>query len=167
MQSVGELWRHGPEGIVIEHRAVELCTQALNQLRGLFPPPEDDAPVAIGGALEADPYTLPTLMVATVLAAAGWRAINLGPNLPIEALLAAVKSHGPRLVWVSCSVEAAARREEKSLRRVLGAQGIKTLVGGRAWKTKRWEAESGLTAAHSMVEVAAFAEGLRWAQAAR
>jgi len=164
MQEVGELWRHGPDGIFIEHRAVDLCLQTLDQLRGIFPEPGKDAPVALGGALEDDPYALPTLMVATVLGASGWQAINLGGNLPVPALLAAVKRHRPALVWMSCSVEEAARLHEREFRKaavILAGQGMEVLVGGRAWKSHHWEAGAGVTATGSMAEVAAFAEGLR------
>ena len=170
LHEVGDLWRHDPEGIFVEHRAVDLCTQALQQLRGLFPPPDQNPPVTVGGALEGDPYSLPTLMVATVLGAAGWQAINLGANLPVAAWLAAIKRHRPSLVWMSCSVEEAAREHDREFRRaaaLLVGQGIKVIVGGRAWKSRRWEADTGLTATGSMVEVAAFAEGLRAALTAK
>jgi excisionase family DNA binding protein len=166
---VGDLWRHGPDGIFIEHRAVDLCLQALDQLRGIFPQPAPNAPVALGGALEDDPYSLPTLMAATVLGAAGWQAINLGANLPVSALLAAVKRHRPALVWMSCSVEAAAQEHEREFRKAaatLAGQGLEVIVGGRAWKSHHWEAGAGVTATGSMAEVDAFAEGLRAAHAA-
>jgi MerR family transcriptional regulator, light-induced transcriptional regulator len=167
MRSVGELWRHGPRGIFIEHRAVDLCLQALNQLRSLFPVPAPDAPLALGGALAGDHYMLPTLMVACTLGSLGWPTVNLGPNLPLAALQEAIQSHQPTLVWLSCSVDDAARDQERELRKVgkaLTQQGIKALVGGRAWKAvcpAGWEADSGLHAVSSMAEVAAFAEGLR------
>jgi MerR family transcriptional regulator, light-induced transcriptional regulator len=169
MHEVGDLWRHGPEGIFVEHRAVDLCTQALQQLRSLFPPPDKNAPVTLGGALEGDPYSVPTLMVATVLGAGGWQAINLGANLPVAAWLAAVKRHRPSLVWMSCSVDEAAREGEREFRRAaayLTGETVRVIVGGRGWKSQRWE-DVGLTAVGSMVEAAAYAEGLRAAQTAR
>ena len=168
MHAVGELWKHGPEGIFIEHRALDVCVQALNHLRGLLPPAEEDAPVALGGAVENDPYELPTLMAATVLAAAGWRVVNLGPNLPMEALLLAVKRHQPRLVWLSCSVldaAVASRSEVRKAAAVVTGQGRKMIAGGRGWKGMRLEPEDGLMMVGSMAEVAAFAEGLQAAMA--
>ncbi len=170
LQAVGDLWRHGPEGVFIEHRAVEIAAAALHQLRNLLPASSGEAPVAIGGALEDDPYALPTLMVATVLEAAGWNAANLGPNLPTAALLAAVKVHQPALVWISCSVEAVAKKREAELRKtgvLLAQRGIKLIVGGRAWKSRSWDIHSGITAAGSMAEVAAFAQGLVAARTAK
>jgi hypothetical protein len=42
-------------------------------------------------------------MAATVVAAAGMRTMNLGPDTPIAALQHATIAHRPRLVWVSVS----------------------------------------------------------------
>jgi MerR family transcriptional regulator, light-induced transcriptional regulator len=164
MHAVGDLWKHGAEGIYIEHRATNLCMQALYLLHTVFARPAADAPVALGGALEGDPYLLPTLMCATVLAAAGWREINLGPNLPLAALGSAVTAHRPRLVWLSCSVDTVAREREREVRkmgRALDEEGVRAVVGGRGWHTPRFGEGAGVKLVRSMAEVAAFAEGLK------
>ncbi|MEX2400876.1 MAG: helix-turn-helix domain-containing protein, partial [Rhodothermales bacterium] len=64
LQRLGELWRHGEEGIFVEHVATSICIEAVNEIRLLLPPPVDGAPVALGGAVAADPYILPSLMAA-------------------------------------------------------------------------------------------------------
>lgn len=102
MHALGELWNHDEGGIFIEHRGTDICLQALAQLRNTFEPPSD-APIAIGGAPEDDPYLLPTFLAATVIAASGMRAVNIGPDTPIGAMQAAVAHHAPRLVWISAS----------------------------------------------------------------
>ena len=105
-------------------------------------------------------------MVAGVLADAGWRAVNLGPNLPVEALLPAVKRHEPRLIWLSCSVPEAAQAKRSEIRRAAGlvaTQGRRLILGGRGWKGVRFEPEDGVTMVGSMAEVAAFAQGLQGA----
>jgi methanogenic corrinoid protein MtbC1 len=165
MHAVGELWKHGPEGIAIEHRALDLCTQALNQLQSLFPTPPKTAPLALGGAPEGDPYTLPSLMAAAVLGSLKWRTINLGANLPTAALLAAAKQHRPTLVWISCSVEEAAQKNERQLKaaaKSLAQKNIKTLIGGRAWTAPPLDPT--LTPVHTMSEFSAYATGLRAAR---
>lgn len=100
MQALGELWRHDSGGIFIEHRASDLCLQALAQLRSLTIAPLD-APLALGGGLEDDPYLLPSFMAAAVVTVAGMRSNNLGPDTPLVALQHAVEAHAPRLVWIS------------------------------------------------------------------
>ncbi|MEO7731781.1 MAG: B12-binding domain-containing protein, partial [Kofleriaceae bacterium] len=102
MHAIGDLWQHDPDGIVIEHRATDACVQALASLRAAIPAPVD-APVALGGAPEDDPYVLPSAMVALVLALEGFRAVNLGADTPTAALHRAVAWHRPALVWISAS----------------------------------------------------------------
>jgi MerR family transcriptional regulator, light-induced transcriptional regulator len=102
MHSIGELWQHDKDGVFVEHRATDVCIQALGKLRSTFEPPPH-APIAIGGAPEDDPYLLPSAMAALVLAAEGLRTINLGADTPTGALHQAVAYHHPRLVWISAS----------------------------------------------------------------
>ncbi len=131
MYELGELWRHGPDGIAVEHRATDLALQALAHLRGTFEPPAD-APLAIGCGPEDDPYLLPSFMAATVIAAAGVRAINLGPDTPLAALEHAVQAHRPALVWVSATAAIAPARA-RAIARYLDSmpRGVRVAVGGQ------------------------------------
>jgi len=88
MERIGERWRQEADGILAEHRATDLCIQWLNQLRALLVV-DDEAPVAVGGAAPGDPYVLPSLAVATALEAEGIRAVNLGPDTPLDTLVLA------------------------------------------------------------------------------
>lgn len=169
LREVGDLWRHGPEGIFVEHRATDITTQCLHTLRSLFPPlPPPSAPApppaALGGAVEGDPYALPTLMVSTVLAAEGWNAINLGPNLPTAALLSAVGEHTPSLVWLACSVQEAALHHAADLQKAaetLARRHIPLITGGRGWPPHPADRPAPATFAHSLAEIAAFLHGLQ------
>jgi methanogenic corrinoid protein MtbC1 len=102
LERLGELWKHDQAGIFVEHRATDICIQAIEQLRHLVEPLNPHA-VALGGALQGDPYLIPSLLAATALAAEGWQAVNLGPDTPYQALLEAAAHHKPSLVWVSVS----------------------------------------------------------------
>jgi excisionase family DNA binding protein len=163
MHTVGEYWQHSARGIALEHRAVEICAQALHMVRTLFPAPGPSAPIALGGSLEGDPYFIPSLMVSVVLAAAGWNSINFGPNIPSAALLSAVQEYKPTLTWISCSVDDVARQRERELRKTcetLTASGTRVVLGGRGWDAHRPELGDGQIFASSMGAAAAFAEGL-------
>ena len=61
MHRIGERWPEDPKGIFLEHRATNICMDALNRLRANFPSAATKA-AAIGGAPEHDPYLLPSLM---------------------------------------------------------------------------------------------------------
>jgi MerR family transcriptional regulator, light-induced transcriptional regulator len=131
MHALGELWRHDEDGIFIEHRGTDICLQALAQLRNTFEPPAD-APLALGGAPEDDPYLLPSFLAATVIASAGMRAVNLGPDTPIAALHAAVAHHAPRLVWISSSTVMPAQQAREIAAWIATLpSSIVAVVGGR------------------------------------
>ena len=164
MRSVGELWKEGPGGIHREHCATEVCAQALHYLAGRFPKAKADAPVAVGGSMEEDPYMLPSLMAATCLRAMGWQAINLGANLPFSALESALAFYGPgvELAWLSCSVGKLAAGQEKRLSKLaqrVGEMGIELVVGGRGWASGAVQA-AGARYAGNMREMTAYAAGL-------
>ena len=88
---IGDRWQQQRDGILIEHRAIDACLQILNLLRGTLPPPDPDAPVAVGCAPTGDPYVLPSLMAAMTLAESGMRDVNLGANTPMATLRAAIE----------------------------------------------------------------------------
>lgn len=101
IETIGTLWREADDGILVEHRAMDLCIRAVERLRSLLDEPPDEAPCALGGGIAGDPSTLPSLMVATVLTGAGYRTVNLGPNTPAKTFEAAIEAHAPQLVWIS------------------------------------------------------------------
>jgi hypothetical protein len=80
--------------------ATDICIQAYNC--GCQEPQAGGA-VAIGGAPPGDPYLLPSMLAAAALAADGWQAVNLGPDTPFDALLAAAERHEPGIAWLSIS----------------------------------------------------------------
>ncbi len=168
LERIGTLWQHGPDGIFREHRATDDCLLALQQLRLLVPVPAN-SPVAVGGACAGDPYLLPTLAAATVLAGEGFDAVNLGADTPSDAIEQAVDRLRPRLVWISVSAAQQPERiarEIGALARRLMSQGVPLAVGGRAVAALRLPAQPGLHEAGSMSEFAAFARGLASAAAA-
>ena len=163
MQRVGERWLHEPDGILVEHRATDICIQWLSQLRAVLAP-GDDAPVALGGAPAGDPYVLPTLAVAAALEAEGLRAINLGPETPIPTLLLALERERPAIVWVSASTEPARDALVHGLEPLAAAaraRGARLILGGRALEATPLDVPADVHVARSMGEVAAFAQGLR------
>ncbi len=135
MHRIGELWRHSDNGIVVEHRATEIVIDSVHQVRATLPPAPVDAPVALGAAAPGDPYILPTLMAATTLLECGFRDVNMGPNLPFDAFISAVRQYQPRLVWLAAThvddrdgfLDGLAR-----LSRMTSEAGITLALGGRA-----------------------------------
>lgn len=156
MRAIGDLWQHDPDGVVIEHRATDACVQALASLRAAIPAP-DDAPVALGGAPEDDPYVLPSAMVALVLALEGFRTINLGADTPTGALHRAVAWHRPALVWISASAPMPLAQAHELSAFVTGLPPHITAVVGGRHAAEVTEVDSRVTVAASMTELVALA----------
>lgn len=172
MHRVGELWQHGPAGILVEHRASDIAWQVVADLRRLIPPPAPSdpaaaaAPVAIGGAPAGDPYALPSMMAAAVLAGEGYVEVNFGPNTPIAPLADGAAERGARLVWLSVSVPADAagplRRDVETLGARLRERDAHLVVGGRhAAGVSPQRPAPNVHVLQTMAELAAFARGIR------
>lgn len=161
MQRLGELWKHGQDGIAVEHHATSICIQVVEQLRQFQPDPRTDAPVAIGGGCADDPYLVPSQMAGVVLTECGYRAINLGPHTPNNVLLAAVTKHKPALVWRSLTGVLDQEKTEQDLRELVVRLGdIPLVIGGRHVGQLAASAISGIQVVGTMCELAAFARAL-------
>jgi methanogenic corrinoid protein MtbC1 len=134
LESIGERWRRGQAEVYQERRSCEITLRLLHELRGLIPAPPSAAPLAIGGAVEGDPYNLGTTMAELVLGDAKWDAVSLGNNLPFRTLAEAIKQLRPRLFWISCSHicnEAEFLRGYSNLYEQFGLD-VAFVVGGRS-----------------------------------
>ena len=102
-RDLGDRWECGTAEIYQERRGCEIARTVLTELRSLVALPPPEAPVAIGGSVEGDPYNLGTTMAELVLRDSGWNAVSMGNNLPFSTLIEAIKSQRPKLFWISCS----------------------------------------------------------------
>ncbi len=101
--SLGELWDCGELEVYQERRGCEICSRILHEFRRLIPAAPSNAPLALGGSPEGDQYSLPSQLIELVLRESSWQTMNLGPNLPLTSIAAAVEKHRPRLLWLSVS----------------------------------------------------------------
>ncbi len=163
LEQIGTMWKDNGTGIFLEHRATEICQQAIHLMRLMFSP-DEGAPAAIGGAIPGDRYLLPSLMATTVLLSEGYGAINLGPDTPYESLDQAVRQYTPRVVWISASVvknPEGASKELAWLFRRYTQDGIICVLGGRQNERIRIPAMDGFHRAQRMAELVALAKGTR------
>lgn len=162
LERVGELWRHEADGLLIEHRATDIVVRTLNALR-LSLPQHSSGLVAVGGAPSGDPYIVPSLAIATVLAAEGLRPVNFGPDTPLDSLARAATWLDPRLVWISFTVAPLTRssiEQVVDLARTLATSKIDLVVGGQAMTPGILPALPNLRAFSSAGEMAAYARTL-------
>lgn len=171
MRRLGELWQQRPDGIMIEHRATEICVEAVMRLRQMIIAPEA-APVALGAGTAGDPYILPTMMAATVLRDMGMRDINLGPDTPLPALLQAARTEKPRLVWLSFSAIDSGSTVSSppngnlpqanltTLADELKSLGAALIIGGRELGPLQTVKHQNITVGQSMAELVTFTHDL-------
>jgi len=103
MEEIGRLWECGDLEVFRERRACQLLLRVLFELAATLPEPSPNAPVAIGGTLEGDPYQLSTTLSEIVLRQNGWQAVSLGASLPVDTLCNAIDLYRPHLFWLSVS----------------------------------------------------------------
>lgn len=160
---IGHLWTASSMGIFVEHRATEICLHAVQQLRALVPEKEG-APLALGGTPSPDTSQLPSLAAAVALAEIGFRAVNLGPDLPLAVLGDAALGLKPALVWVSISHpgdEKALEEELTHLYEKTSQIGAALAVGGySAPRCAALASRSRFLRGQSLAELMAFARGL-------
>jgi excisionase family DNA binding protein len=181
VDAVGEIWRRRePCGVFLEHLATNTIQETLTQILQIIRPDgktlsaepaalengsaakgDESPPIAVGGAPPGDPFTLPSLMAACVMAEAGYREVNLGADLPFDALFDAVDTYEPRLAWLAFTGRGepvTAGRLERVADR-LRERGTALAVGGRAVPPHAKRSNSFRTC-QTMAELSAFAQGL-------
>lgn len=162
-QEIGEKWGCGEVQVYQERRSCELCHRLLYELRRALPELRADAPIAVGGTLDGDPYTLASAMAELVLREHGWRASSLGNMLPFGTLRTAVCDTRPQLFWLSV---AAVRDEElfceeyARLRELTAQHNIAVVVGGKAISPRLRQRISCECHCESFGQLAKFAETL-------
>ncbi|MCA9411701.1 MAG: excisionase family DNA-binding protein [Candidatus Omnitrophica bacterium] len=134
LKRIGCIWEHDRYGIVIEHRATDICLRIMNQLRFYLEPPTGPV-VGIGGTPRGDVYLLPTLCAAVTLESEGVTVNNLGADVPFSSFLEAIERMNPSFVWLSLShidrVEDF-RSEFEDFRFELESLSLPLILGGHA-----------------------------------
>ena len=131
-----ESGKPGASNVMEEHRASQLCAEALYELKELLQERAGkNRPRAVTAAAEHDLSVLPSLLVQMVLLDAGWDATNLGPNTPLSSLEKAIHDLRPRLLCLSVShpvPEDDFVRDYRELFRQAEKAGVAVAIGGRA-----------------------------------
>lgn len=162
LERIGELWKNDSRGILIEHRAVQTCTQALSQIAAWIPEPAADAPVGVTAAGPADPYMLPPTLAFMTLRECGMRGVNLGPMTPLPTIELAIAQYNAAICVVSVSIvhEAGATGAWISLQKRAAAAACRFVAGGRCVCSLDDRVASSTQIVGTMTELAAYATGV-------
>lgn len=167
LRELGGLFHRDRRGILVEHQATEACIAAVRQIQSMIEP-GPGAPAAVGGAPPGDVYVLPSLLAAVVLADAGFRAVNLGPQTPLDLLRQAAEEEHAVLVWLSISDTpdvAALHRDVRALAAGLEADGRRLVIGGREPELLPRVAGDHVYVGRTMAELGAYGRSLVIGQA--
>lgn len=167
MERLGELWNHGAEGILLEHRAVDACLHALSEIGSWLPDPAASAPIAVTAGAPEDPYLLSPMLTTLVLREAGIRTHNLGPLTPLEVVGLAMTRYGAKLCAISVSAPPVERAEAAwlALDKVVSTCGGRIVVGGRSSGSLPLSVRERVRPCGSMTELRAYASG--WLEGTR
>lgn len=160
---IGELWDCGAVEVYEERMSCEICLRILHELRNAIPPVKPDGPVAIGGTLDGDLYTLQTTMAELVLRNQGWNATSLGNSLPFATLATAIEKTRPKLFWLSVSFirnEERFLEESRNLNEIAVANRAALAVGGNALTPQLRKQMKYSTYCDTMGHLEAFADTL-------
>lgn len=130
---LGDCWACNTADVFQERRGCVIVHRLLAEIRRLQTV-SPASPVAIGGTLLGDQYTIPTALVELVLRESGFDAQSLGISLPTVSLVTAIETLRPRLFWLSVSEPFQAAELVGAFDELAGAcaaNGAAFVVGGR------------------------------------
>ncbi len=130
--AIGESWAKGELAIHEEHLYSELVDRLLAQAIGQQPALTSHAPVLLA-TLPGELHRLGLRMVEALFAARGRPCVSIGPDVPIDQLVAARERHAADTVALSisaCGASPAAARAVLELRARL-PEGTALWLGGR------------------------------------
>ncbi len=164
MAQVGHDWNTARIDVWHEHRGTQLVASAVHELKDkLDARAEQNRPFAVGATPQGDHYLLATLLAQIVLLDAGWEAVNLGPNTPMESLTKAMRELRPRLIWLSVSHLEKSGEFLQTYREFYQAAeqtGVAVAVGGQALVETIRSAMPYTTYGDGLTHLAAFARTL-------
>lgn len=164
LREIGTSWQCGDVAVWQERRGCEIVQRVIYELTNLVAAPPPDAPQAVGGTVEGDPYRLSTMLCEATLREAGWRAESFGSSIPIASLAQAMIDLRPPLAWISISHEVAPEDfapEFNEHSRRIRAAGIALAVGGRAVDDSLAAALEFTVRCRTLDELRLFAAGLK------
>ena len=139
LATIGDRWEQGMLDIYVEHRATEIVSRLIGQLSSKFTRRGVDRGTVIIVAPEGEKHSLSIALAADVLRLEGWKAMNLGANLPASELAKAVKSTQNLVgVCITTTMSDSLRETANSISAVrdIGGFNVKCFVAGLAIKSQ-------------------------------
>jgi methanogenic corrinoid protein MtbC1 len=95
LAAIGTRWAHNGTGVEIEHLVSECVHPVFGARAAALRPTAPDARPVLLGAMSGELHTLPLVALSAALAERGVVCRGLGANVPLEALVAAIRRTAP------------------------------------------------------------------------
>ena len=133
LEITGDLWNDGQIKVVHEHLASAIIRSLLGSMF-VSMPADPNGPLLLSTTPAGHLHEFGALMVSVMASSLGWRTLYLGPNLPVEDIVAAINQRRADVVSLSMIYppdDPHLLLELKKLRRLIGER-VHILAGGRA-----------------------------------
>lgn len=147
MHELGRLWEEGAITTADEHLATALTHRVLAAIRSpLLQQPagaDGGSATSVLAAVQGEQHALGLRMAADLLEDRGYRVAYLGADVPIEALLQAVRTFSPDLLGLSATMPESTLRLEEAVEAVRGEHPqLSLLIGGQGSRSPRLDGET-------------------------
>lgn len=134
MEEVGRRWERNEIDVATEHLATAVAEFVLARLYAELPKPALQRRAVVCG-VAGDRHQVGAQMIADVLEAEGWDVRFLGADVPSRDVVQLVRDHRAALVAISATLPSNLGRVRELVEqlRALGGEGLRILVGGRAF----------------------------------
>lgn len=132
IKRIGDMWHDGEIRIMHEHMATAILKAFLSNMRNNYRPAEN-APQIIVTTPIGQNHELGALILSLISAVEGWNVTYLGPNLPAEEILIAVKEKKAKAVLLSIVYPANDHILKKDILKLKGIlpENVTVIVGGK------------------------------------
>jgi len=135
-REVGRMWHAGDLRIAEEHVITTTTQRAMALLceRGRTSARKDKT--AVLGCVAGNVHDLGICAISDFFDMAGWRAVNLGPDVPAEEIARSVQLFDADVVLLSAALDPHLKAVQHAIARVrsLEEQNVKIIVGGSAFE---------------------------------
>ena len=137
LREVGRLWQENEITVADEHLATAITQAAMVRLyERAYAWEADGGPTLVAACADVERHEVGLRMLCDLLELRGWRTRYLGAAVPVESLVAMVRTHPPDAVALSASIAPhlpRVRATIAAIRLALGDAAPPILVGGRAF----------------------------------
>ncbi len=137
---IGRLWQTNKISVAQEHFCTAITQSIMSQLYPLIFGTERNGQKLIATCVSGDMHELGVRMVCDFFEMEGWDTYYLGANVPVTAIISAIRDQKPDLVLLSATMTfhvPAVKDTIKAIKETKGLEQVKILVGGYPFNTEK------------------------------